>query len=147
MRLEPSPVDVRDASEIERAVTAFALRQCRPDRDGERGGDASSRSNHCAGGSTPIARGYASRYFVIAGGLMSYGPDLIDQYRRAAGYVDRIGRNETISLPAVIPRETEINCAPMSVSAMCNECVEIDENIRASLRGYRTHDRAGPETH
>jgi hypothetical protein len=33
------------------------------------------------------------RYFVTSGGLFSYGPDLIDQYRLAAGYVDRIARS------------------------------------------------------
>jgi hypothetical protein len=82
LRLEASPVDVRDASEIERAVTAFANRQCRTDCDGERGGNAPSRFNHCAGGSIPVARGLRIPLFVIADGLMSYGPSLIDQYRR-----------------------------------------------------------------
>ena len=87
MRLELSPVDVRDASEIERAVTAFIALAARH----------------------RLPTVYASRFFVIAGGLMSYGPDLIDQYRRAAGYVDRILKDEkSADLPVQEPTKFEL---------------------------------------
>jgi putative ABC transport system substrate-binding protein len=89
--VELSPINLRDPSEIERAVTAFARAPS--------GGliaivSASSQFHRelivtlAARHQLPVV--YPYRFFVTGGGLMSYGPDLINQYRRAASYVDRI---------------------------------------------------------
>jgi len=52
---------------------------------------------------------YASRFLVTAGGLISYGPDILDQYGRAAGYVDRILRGEKpAELPVQAPNKYEL---------------------------------------
>jgi ABC-type uncharacterized transport system substrate-binding protein len=52
---------------------------------------------------------YFNRFFVTGGGLISYGPDIIDQYRRAAGYVDRILKGEKpADMPVQAPTKFEI---------------------------------------
>jgi putative ABC transport system substrate-binding protein len=93
--VELTPVDVSDAAEIERAVTTFAGML--------NGGLIVTGGAWAIAHRQPIvtlaARHrlpavYPGRFFVAAGGLISYGPDLIDQFRRAAGYVDRILKGE-----------------------------------------------------
>jgi putative ABC transport system substrate-binding protein len=52
---------------------------------------------------------YINRFFAEIGGLISYGPDFIDQYRRAAGYVDRILKGEKpADLPVQAPTKYEL---------------------------------------
>jgi ABC-type uncharacterized transport system substrate-binding protein len=94
MGVELSPVDVHDPGEIERAITAFA----RTSNGGLIVTASPLATRHRNLIITLAARHrlpavYASRYFTVDG-LMSYGPDLIDQYRRATTYVDRILKGE-----------------------------------------------------
>jgi putative ABC transport system substrate-binding protein len=52
---------------------------------------------------------YSARYFAAAGGLISYGPDFVEQYRQAAGYVDRILKGEKpAEMPVQAPTKYEI---------------------------------------
>ena len=110
LRVEASPVNLLDAGEIERAVAAFAHT---PD-----GGLILTASGaairHRELVITLAARHklpavYWERFFVTAGGLLSYGPDLIDNYRRAAAYVDRILKGEKpADLPVQAPTKYEL---------------------------------------
>jgi putative ABC transport system substrate-binding protein len=109
LRVEIIPVNLRDAGEIERAVTAFARSS---------NGGLIVTTTAAAGLNrdlivTLAARHklpavYPERSFVAAGGLISYGPDVIDQYRLAAGYVDRILKGEKLAdLPVQAPTKYE----------------------------------------
>ena len=109
-RMEVNPLNMRDAGEIERAVAAFA---------------GSSNGGLIVTGSAlavfhrdliitlaarhKLSAVYFQRFFVNAGGLISYGPDYFDQFRRAAGYVDRILKGEKpANLPVQAPTKYEL---------------------------------------
>ena len=108
--VEVSPVNVRDAPEIERAVAAFA----RSPNGGLIVTSSALAVRHRDLIVTLAARHklpavYYERNFVAAGGLISYGPDYVDQYRRAAGYVDRILKGENpADLPVQAPTKYEL---------------------------------------
>jgi putative ABC transport system substrate-binding protein len=137
-RLEVSPIDARgDAKEIERAITVFA---------GGSNGGLIVTANVLAGlhrkliialaARHQLPAVYSNRLYVTDGGLVSYGAELTDNYRRAAGYVDRILKGENpADLPVQAPTkyETVINLktakalgltVPPSVLAIANEVIE-----------------------
>jgi putative ABC transport system substrate-binding protein len=107
--VEIIPVNVRDAPEIERAVAEFGR-----SRDGGLilTGSALAfvhRKLIILAARHKLPAVYQARLFVADGGLMSYGADLPDQYRRAAGYVDRILRGEKpADLPVQAPTKYEL---------------------------------------
>jgi putative tryptophan/tyrosine transport system substrate-binding protein len=71
-------------------------------------------------GPSPKTAGYPGRYSVAAGGLISYGPDLVDQYRRAAGYVDRILMGEKPpDMPVQAPTKYELVVNLKTAKALC----------------------------
>jgi putative ABC transport system substrate-binding protein len=108
--MEATPVNVRDIDEIERDIAAFA----RSSNGGVVVPASPEASRHRDLIITLAARHrlpavYASRYFVIDGGLISYGPDIVDQYRAAAGYVDRVLKGEKpADLPVQAPTKYEL---------------------------------------
>jgi putative ABC transport system substrate-binding protein len=137
LRMEVNPISLRDAGEIERAVVTFAR--------GANGGLIVTAST-LANSHRPLIVALAARHklpavyfersFVAAGGLISYGPDFVDQYRQAAGYVDRILKGENpADLPVQTPTkyETVLNlkaakalglAVPTSVLLRANEVIE-----------------------
>jgi putative ABC transport system substrate-binding protein len=137
LRVEITPVGLRDSGDIERAVSAFA----RSPNGGLIVTGASATVLHgnliirlAAQHKLPAV--YNERSFTTAGGLISYGPDFVDQYRRAAVYVDRILKGEKpADLPVQAPTKYElvINLktakalgltVPPSVLAIANDVIE-----------------------
>jgi ABC-type uncharacterized transport system substrate-binding protein len=107
--VELTPINARHPDEIERAITAFGRR-------------ANAGLIVTAGGLVVhreliiklaalhrLPASYSDRIFVSGGGLVSYGPDRVEQYRRAAGYVDRILKGEKpADLPVQAPTKYEL---------------------------------------
>ena len=110
LRVEVTPVNMRDAPEIESAVAAFVrapngglIVTASPLAQRHRDLIVTLAARH------KLPAVYFERSFVAAGGLISYGPDYVDQYRRAAGYVDRILKGEKpADLPVQAPTKYEI---------------------------------------
>src|SRR5262252_2095996 len=108
--VEVRPVGVRDAGEIERAVTAFAREPngglivlASPLAIVHRDLIITLAARH------RLPAVYTLRFFVTGGGLICYGPDSIEPYRRAAGYVDRILKGEKpADLPVQAPTKYEM---------------------------------------
>ena len=135
--VEVIPVNIRDAGEIEHAVGAFA-------RSANGGlvvtASASASNQHdlivTLAARYKLPAVYSDRFNVTGGGLISYGPDRIDQFRRAASYVDRILKGEKASdLPVQAPTKYElvINLktakalgltVPQSILARADEVIE-----------------------
>ena len=110
LRVEVTPVNMRDAGEIERAIEVFT----RVSNGGlivTSGGSIDVRRDLiiALAARHKLPAVYGERNFVTAGGLISYGPDFVDQYRRAASYVDRILKGEKpADIPVQVPTKYEL---------------------------------------
>jgi len=108
--VEVHPIDTRDSGEIEQAIASFARRP---------GGGLIVTQNTSVlsrrkliitlAASHRLPAVYASRFFAMDGGLLSLGPNLLENYRQAAGYVDRILRGEKpADMPVQAPTKYEL---------------------------------------
>ena len=108
--VELTPINVDDAVQLERAIAAFAK--------ASNGGMIVTGSARAVinrdliialAARHKLPAIYYERYFVAAGGLISYGPDFIDQFRQAASYIDRILKGEKpADLPVQAPTKYEL---------------------------------------
>jgi putative ABC transport system substrate-binding protein len=120
LRIEVTPIGVRDAHEIERGVTAFARL---PHGGLIVTGSALSAVHHelivSLASRHKLPAVYFNRFFVNGGGLVSYGVNFVDQFRRAAGYVDRVLKGESpADLPVQAPTKFELAINLKSAKAL-----------------------------
>jgi putative ABC transport system substrate-binding protein len=135
--IEVSPIDLREANQIEHAIATFA----KSPNGGliqVASGIGATNINliMAAAARYKLPAVYIQRLFVAAGGLISYGPNFSDQFRRAAGYVDRILRGEKpADLPVQAPDKYELAInlktakalglsVPQSLLARADEVIE-----------------------
>ena len=124
LRIEVNPINMRGASEIERAIADFA-RSPNGSLIVTSGAPAYAHLNLIItlASQHKLPAIYFDRFFVTAGGLISYGPDQVDQYRHAAGYVDRILKGEKpADLPVQAPNKYDD--VPPMLLARADEVIE-----------------------
>jgi putative ABC transport system substrate-binding protein len=135
--IEVSPIDLREPNQIERAIATFARRPNGGIIQVASGiGAANVNLISAAAARYSLPAVYIQRTFVAAGGLISYGANFADQYRLAAGYVDRILRGEKPGdLPVQAPNKYELAInlktakalglsVPQSLLARADEVIE-----------------------
>jgi putative ABC transport system substrate-binding protein len=107
--VEPIPIDPSDVADMERRITAFATVP-NGGMIATVGGIATHRAAIIAAANrNHLPATYPYRYYAADGGLVSYGPDTVDQYRRAASYIDRILKGENpANLPVQGPTKYEL---------------------------------------
>jgi putative tryptophan/tyrosine transport system substrate-binding protein len=107
--VEPIPINPSDVADMERRITAFASVP-NGGMIATVGGIAAHRATVIATANTNhLPATYPYRYYAADGGLVSYGPDTVDQYRRAASYIDRILKGEKpANLPVQGPTKYEL---------------------------------------
>jgi putative ABC transport system substrate-binding protein len=135
--IEVSPIELREPTQIERAIATFARRPNGGIIQAASGiGAANVNLIIAAAARYNLPAVYVQRPFVAAGGLISYGANFADQYRRAAGYVNRILRGEKpADLPVQAPNKYELAInlktakalglsVPQSLLARADEVIE-----------------------
>jgi putative tryptophan/tyrosine transport system substrate-binding protein len=110
LHLEATPLAAHSPSDIEHVISAFANS---PNGGLIVPGSAMAAVYHgqivALAAQNKLPAVYFQRFFVAAGGLTSYGPDFVEQYRRAAGYIDRILKGENPGdLPVQVPTKFEL---------------------------------------
>jgi putative ABC transport system substrate-binding protein len=135
--IEVSPIDLRGPAQIERVIATFAQRP----NGGiilTAGVTGASHFNLiiAAAARYKLPTVFIQRPFVVAGGLISYGPNFVDQYRRAADYVNRVLKGEKpADLPVQAPNKYELAInlktakalglnVPQSLIARADEVIE-----------------------
>jgi putative ABC transport system substrate-binding protein len=108
--VEPIPIDPSDVADMELRIMAFASVPNGGMIATVGGGIAAHRATVIATANTNhLPATYPYRYYAADGGLASYGPDTVDQYRRAASYIDRILKGEKpANLPVQGPTKYEL---------------------------------------
>jgi putative tryptophan/tyrosine transport system substrate-binding protein len=135
--VEPIPINPSDVADMERRIAAFASVPNAGIIATVGGGIAMHRARVIATANTNhLPATYPYHYYAADGGLVSYGPDTVDQYRRAASYVDRILKGEKpANLPVQGPTKYELTInlktaktlgltVPQSILVRADEVIE-----------------------
>jgi putative ABC transport system substrate-binding protein len=135
--VEPIPIDPSDVADMERRIMAFASVPNGGMIATVGGGIAAHRATVIAtANKNRLPATYPYRYYAADGGLASYGPDTVDQYRRAASYIDRILKGEKpANLPVQRPTKYELTVnlktaktlgltVPQSILVRADEVIE-----------------------